>query len=424
MLDPKLLRSDFETISLALKRKHIVIEDSAYQALEEKRKVIQTETEALQAKSKRLAKDISGVAADDRKSLLEQGAALKQELEKKNRELATVQTDLESILSGLPNLPHDSVPDGKDKNDNVEVRRWGEPPSFSFAPLSHADIAAQLKLLDIPTATQIAGTRFMLLYGELAQMHRALAQFMLDIHTQKNGYREVYVPYIVNADSLYGTGQLPKFAEDLFKLDQSHNYLIPTAEVPLTNICRNQILDAANLPIKLVAHTPCFRSEAGSYGKDTYGIIRQHQFDKVELVQIVKAQESWTALESLTADAEMILHELELPYRVVALCGGDLGFSAAKTYDIEVWIPSENKYREISSCSNMTDFQARRMKTRMRNSDTNKTEWVHTLNGSALAVGRALAAIIENYQTDNGSVKVPQVLQSYMGGRQMIIGGE
>ncbi|MCG6936063.1 MAG: serine--tRNA ligase, partial [Proteobacteria bacterium] len=327
------------------------------------------------------------------------------------------------LLMGIPNLPHASTPDGKSEEDNREIRRWGEPRQFSFKIRDHVDVGEGLGLLDFETAAKITGSRFAVMSGGIARLHRALIQFMLDLHTREHGYTETYVPYIVNADSLRGTGQLPKFEEDLFRLDHNHEnsyYLIPTAEVPVTNIVRDVIIEADYMPRKFVCHTPCFRSEAGSYGKDTRGMIRQHQFEKVELVQVVKPEESDAALESLTGHAETVLQRLDLPYRVMALCAGDIGFSSARTYDLEVWLPAQNTYREISSCSNFEDFQARRMKARYRNPDTGKPELVHTLNGSGLAVGRTLVAILENYQEENGTVTVPEALQGYMGGLSVI----
>ena len=327
------------------------------------------------------------------------------------------------IAVSMPNLPHDSVPDGVDENDNREERRWGEPPSFDFEARDHVDLGAGLDMLDFDTAAKLTGSRFTVMSGQLARMHRALTQFMLDVHTTEHGYTEAYVPYLVNPDSLYGTGQLPKFAEDLFKIDDADFYLIPTAEVPLTNLVRDTIVDDGYMPRRYVAHTPCFRSEAGSHGKDTRGMIRQHQFDKVELVHVVRPGESFDALEALTGHAEAILQRLGLAYRVVTLCTGDMGFSATKTYDIEVWLPGQNRYREISSCSNMGDFQARRMQARWRNPETGKPELVHTLNGSGLAVGRTLVAVMENYQQADGSVRVPEVLRPYMSGVDVIRGG-
>jgi seryl-tRNA synthetase len=322
---------------------------------------------------------------------------------------------------GVPNLPHDSVPVGRDENDNVEIRRWGEPASFGFEPRDHVDLGAPHGWLDFEAGAKIAGSRFVVMRGVMARLHRALIQFMLDLHTREHGYTEVYTPYLVNADSLRGTGQLPKFEADLFKIPGERDYyLIPTAEVPVTNLAREEILEAEALPLRYVCHTPCFRSEAGSYGKDTRGMIRQHQFEKVELVQLVRPDASWEALEALTGHAETVLQRLELPYRVVALCGGDLGFSSAKTYDLEVWLPGQQRYREISSCSNFEDFQARRMMARFRNPETGKPELLHTLNGSALAVGRTLVAILENYQQADGGIRVPQALRDYLGGLEVL----
>jgi seryl-tRNA synthetase len=345
------------------------------------------------------------------------GAAQKQS----ETELEQIQNDINEITLGIPNIPHASVPDGKDENDNKEVRRWGEPKKFDFTPKDHVDLGVALDMMDFDTAAKIAGARFVVMSGALARLHRALIQFMLDLHTREHGYTETYVPYMVNADSLRGTGQLPKFEQDLFALSgEQRYYLIPTAEVPVTNIVRDVIVDAGYMPRKYVCHTPCFRSEAGSYGKDTRGMIRQHQFEKVELVQVVRPPDSYQALEELTGHAETVLQRLELPYRVVALCAGDMGFAAAKTYDIEVWLPGQQKYREISSCSNFEDFQARRMQTRWRNPQTGKPELVHTLNGSALAVGRTLVAVMENYQQADGSIAVPSVLRNYMNGVEVL----
>jgi seryl-tRNA synthetase len=345
------------------------------------------------------------------------GAALKQA----ETELEQLQRELEEIALGIPNVPHASVPDGKDERDNKEVRRWGEPRKFDFTPKDHVDVGAALELLDFDTAAKIAGARFVVMSGALARLHRALIQFMLDLHTREHGYTETYVPYLVNAESMRGTGQLPKFEADLFgvKGEQGY-YLIPTAEVPVTNIVRDTIVEPGDMPRRYVCHTPCFRSEAGSYGKDTRGMIRQHQFEKVELVQIVRPADSYRALEELTGHAEQVLQRLELPYRVVALCAGDMGFAAAKTYDLEVWLPGQDRYREISSCSNFEDFQARRMQARWRNPETGKPELVHTLNGSALAVGRTLVAILENNQEADGHVRVPQALRPYLGGLDRI----
>ena len=348
------------------------------------------------------------------------GAALKQA----ETELDQIQNDINEIALGIPNIPHASVPDGKDEGDNKEIRRWGQPRQFDFTPKDHVDLGAALGMMDFDAATKITGTRFVVMSGALARLHRALIQFMLDLHTREHGYTETYAPYLVNADSLRGTGQLPKFEQDLFALSgEPRYYLIPTAEVPVTNIVRDVIVDADYMPRKYVCHTPCFRSEAGSYGKDTRGMIRQHQFEKVELVQVVRPQDSYQALEELTAHAETVLQRLELPYRVVTLCTGDMGFAAAKTYDIEVWLPGQNKYREISSCSNFGDFQARRMQARWRNPETGKPELLHTLNGSGLAVGRTLVAILENYQEQDGSITLPAVLRPYLGDRERILPG-
>ena len=342
-------------------------------------------------------------------------------LDSTKKQFDEVQAKLDALLMTIPNLPHESVPMGKDEHGNVQVRVWGEPTKFSFTTKDHIDLGTPNNWLDFETAVKITGTRFVVMHGSMARLHRALIQFMLDLHTSEHGYQEVYVPYLVNADSLRGTGQLPKFEQDLFKLDgESEYYLIPTAEVPVTNIVRDEIIEAEKMPLRFVCHTPCFRSEAGSYGKDTRGLIRQHQFEKVELVQMVKAEDSWAALEQLTGHAEKVLQKLKLPYRVMALCTGDMGFSSAKTYDLEVWLPGQNAYREISSCSNFGDFQARRMSARWRNPATGKPELLHTLNGSGLAIGRTLVAILENYQEADGSIRVPDVLQKYMGGKDRL----
>ena len=339
------------------------------------------------------------------------------QLDSQKGKLESIQREISDITLSIPNLPDTSVPAGKDDSQNQLVRSWGDPTHFDFEPRDHVDLTHNGKLLDLEVAAKITGSRFAVLNGQLARLHRALIQYMLDIHTEEHGYNEIYVPFIVNRASLLGTGQLPKFEEDLFKLrDERDLYLIPTAEIPVTNIVRDEIIPSDDMPLKYVCHSPCFRSEAGSYGKDTRGIIRQHQFEKVELVQMVKPDDSWTALEELTGHAEVILQKLSLPYRVVNLCSGDLGFSAAKTYDLEVWLPGQGRYREISSCSNFLDFQARRMQARWRNPDTGRPELLHTLNGSGLAIGRTLIAILENYQQEDGTVRVPQILQSYMGG--------
>lgn len=420
MLDPKLIRADIDKVAQQLARRGFSLDVAAISALEEQRKNIQIETQNLQNKKNESAKSIGQAKAkgEDIQPLLDAVASLGDELKAAETRLDEIQVKLNDILLGVPNILHEDVPDGKDETDNVEVRRWGEPKQYDFEVKDHVDIGEGLKLLSFDAATKIAGSRFALMTGGIARLHRALTQFMLDTHTQKHGYNEVYVPYMVNSDSLRGTGQLPKFEEDLFKLQTDPPfYLIPTAEVPVTNIVRDTIVDAKELPLRYVCHTPCFRSEAGSYGKDTRGMIRQHQFDKVELVQIVKPENSYQALEDLTSHAETILQQLELPYRIVTLCAGDTGFSAAKTYDIEVWLPGQEKYREISSCSNFEDFQARRLMARWRDSGSKqKPELVHTLNGSGLAVGRTMVAVMENYQQEDGTIAIPKVLQPYMGG--------
>ncbi len=425
MLDPKLLRSDLDGVAKALARRGFTLDTARLAELEARRKAVQVEAQELQnernTKSKSIGK--AKAAGDDIQPLLDEVATLGDRLKAANEALAEVQEALRTFALGMPNLPDSSVPDGQDENDNREERRWGEPRAFDFDPKDHVDLGAALDMLDFDVAAKLTGSRFAVMSGALARLHRALTQFMLDTHTVEHGYTEAYVPYMVNPDSLFGTGQLPKFAEDLFRLEGSDFYLIPTAEVPLTNLVRDVIVDDDYMPRRYVAHTPCFRSEAGSHGKDTRGMIRQHQFDKVELVHIVRPSESIDALEALTGHAEVILQRLNLPYRVVTLCTGDMGFSATKTYDIEVWLPGQQKYREISSCSNMGDFQARRMQARWRNPDTGKPELVHTLNGSGLAVGRTLVAVMENYQQADGSIDVPVVLRPYMGGTERLQGG-
>ncbi|MEN8107647.1 MAG: serine--tRNA ligase [Pseudomonadota bacterium] len=419
MLDPKLLRNDLDNITRQLARRGFTLDTSQFQSLEEKRKALQVRTQELQAERNTRSKSIgkAKAAGEDIAPLLQEVEGLGDQLKVIEEELGGIQDELNNILMGIPNLPHESVPDGQDEDDNTEVRRWGEPCSFDFEPKDHVDLGEGLGQLDFETAARLAGSRFCTMQGPLARLHRALIQFMLNTHTGEHGYTEVYVPYLVNADSLRGTGQLPKFEADLFAMrGESGYYLIPTAEVPVTNLARGEIIEADAMPRRFVAHTPCFRSEAGSYGKDTRGMIRQHQFEKVELVQLVKPVDSWDALEALTGHAETILQKLKLPYRVVTLCTGDTGFSAAKTYDIEVWLPGQNKYREISSCSNFLDFQARRMQARWRNPETGKPELLHTVNGSGLAVGRTLVAVMENCQQADGSISVPSVLQPYMGG--------
>ncbi len=417
MLDPQLLRREPETVAARLAARGFALDLPRLAALETRRKTAQTETEHLQAERNRVSRAVGEAKrrGEDAASLLAQMGGVGERLAQLEAGLKAVQDELDAYCLEIPNLPHDSVPVGNSEDDNVEVRRWGMPPVFDFTPRDHVDLGEALGGLDFETATKIAGARFSLLRGPLAALQRALTQFMLDLHTRQHGYTEVYVPYLVNADSLVGTGQLPKFEEDLFAVGGGY-YLIPTAEVPVTNIVRDSIVDASDMPLKLVAHTPCFRSEAGSYGKDTRGMIRQHQFEKVELVRLVPPETSWQAHEELTADAEAVLQKLGLPYRVMALCTGDMGFSAAKTYDLEVWLPGQGKYREISSCSNFGDFQARRLKARWRNPATGKPELLHTLNGSGLAVGRTLVAVLENYQQADGSIVVPDVLRPYLGG--------
>ena len=420
MLDIQLLRKDLANVAQRLASRGYTLDTARIEALEAERKEIQTRTQDLQARRNQLSKQI-GMAkgkGEDAGALMSEVAGLGDELKQAEERLAGIQEDLANFVMNIPNLPHASVPVGKDEKDNLEVRRVGTPREFAYTPLDHVDVGETLELLDFPTAVKITSSRFVLMRGSLARLHRALTQFMLDTHTQEHGYQEVYVPYLVNADSMRGTGQLPKFEEDLFKLNNGM-YLIPTAEVPVTNIVRDEIIPAENLPIKLVAHTPCFRSEAGSYGRDTRGMIRQHQFDKVEMVQFVRPEDSYNALEELTGHAEAILQKLDLPYRVVALCSGDIGFSSAKTYDLEVWLPAQNTYREISSCSNFEAFQARRMQARYRDVKDGKParpELIHTLNGSGLAVGRTLVAILENYQNPDGTVTIPEMLRPYMGG--------
>ena len=423
MLDPRLLRADLENTARQLARRGFVLDTSSIAAMEERRKRIQTDTQQLQAERNVNAKAVGQAKAkgQDAAALLAESVRISERLKQLEAELATVQAEVEDVALGIPNLPHNSVPEGKDEKENQECRRWGEPRKFDYMPKDHVDIGAALGTLDFDTAAKIAGARFAVMQGSLARLHRALIQFMLDLHTRAHGYTEVYVPYMVNAASLRGTGQLPKFEQDLFALKGEHNYyLIPTAEVPVTNIVRDTIVESERMPLRYVCHTPCFRSEAGSYGKDTRGMIRQHQFEKVELVQIVSAEKSYQAHEELTGHAEKVLQLLELPYRVMLLCTGDMGFSAAKTYDLEVWLPGQQKFREISSCSNFEDFQARRMQARWRNPGTGKPELVHTINGSGLAVGRTLVAILENYQERDGRVRIPTVLRTYMQGQEYL----
>lgn len=422
MIDPQLLRKDIETVAKKLAVRGFELDIAAFQQLESQRKQLQVEVEELQATRNKESKQIGQVKASggDVDALLKEVGRLGDTLKSKQAELDELKVSFDAFQKSLPNIPNEAVPAGASDEDNVEVRTWGKIPEFDFEPLDHVDLGARDGGMDFETASKVTGSRFVVLRDRVARLHRALTQFMLDTHSAEHGYTEVYVPYLVNKDSLYGTGQLPKFEEDQFRTQSEDDYfLIPTAEVPVTNIMRDEIVDAANLPIKMVAHTPCFRREAGSYGRDTRGLIRQHQFEKVELVQLVKPENSYAALEELTGHAETILQKLELPYRVVVLCGGDLGFSAAKTYDLEVWLPGQDAYREISSCSNFEDFQARRMLARSKEGN-DKPQLLHTLNGSGLAVGRTLVAVLENYQQADGSIVVPEVLRSYMGGIEQI----
>ncbi len=423
MLDPRLLRNELEATAEQLTRRGVKLDQEKIAGLEARRKELQVAAQELQNERNTRSKSIgkAKAAGEDIQPLLAEVSDLGDKLKSAEEELASIQQELQAIALGIPNIPAADVPEGNDEADNREERRWGEPTRFDFEPKDHVDLGAGLGMMDFETAAKITGSRFTVMSGPLARLQRALTQFMLNTHTKEHGYTETYVPFMVNADSLQGTGQLPKFEEDLFKLSgDSEYYLIPTAEVPVTNIVRDTIVEADYMPRKFVAHTPCFRSEAGSYGKDTRGMIRQHQFEKVELVQVVRPEESDQALEQLTGHAEAILQKLELPYRVVTLCTGDLGFSARKTYDLEVWLPAQDTYREISSCSNFGDFQARRLQARWRNPETGKPELVHTLNGSGLAVGRTLVALMENYQQADGSIRIPKVLQHYMGGVELI----
>jgi seryl-tRNA synthetase len=420
MLDPKLLRGDLDSVVDKLKIKNFAFDATGFRALEEQRKTLQVATQDLQSERNSRSREIGAAKGrgEDIEPLLNEVASLGEQLKTAETKLDVLQSQLDALLQEVPNLPHDSVPAGASDADNVEVLRWGEPPQFDFEPRDHIDLGERLGGMDFERAAKLSGARFVTMTGPLVALHRALIQFMLNQHIQHHGYTEVYVPYLVNAATLFGTGQLPKFEQDLFHLkSENHDlYLIPTAEVPVTNFVAERIVDADQLPLKLVAHTPCFRSEAGSYGRDTRGMIRQHQFEKVELVHISKPEESMAALEALTGHAETILQLLGLAYRKVILCGGDLGFASTKTYDLEVWLPGQNAYREISSCSNMTDFQARRMQARWRNPESGKPELVHTLNGSGLAVGRTLIAVMENYQQADGSIRIPEVLQPYLTG--------
>ena len=424
MLDQKLVRNSPQDVADKLLKKGFTLDLERLHNLEEARKQLQIDTENLQSERNSKSKEIGKLKAQgqDTTAIMAAVSSFGAQLDSKKAQLKIVQDDLNAMLMAIPNIPHDSVPSGADEDDNQEVLVWGEKPSFDYAVKDHVDLGEGLGGLDFGAAIKITGARFMVLKGPLARLHRALIQFMLNSHIHEHGYEEVYVPYLVNAESLRGTGQLPKFEEDLFKVPGERNlYLIPTAEVPVTNLVRDEIIDANQLPLRFTCHTPCFRSEAGSHGRDTRGLVRQHQFEKVEMVQMVKPTDSTAALEELTGHAEYILKTLGLAYRKVILCGGDLGFSAIKTYDLEVWLPGQNKYREISSCSNMGDFQARRMQARWRNPETGKPELLHTLNGSGLAVGRTLLAILENYQQQDGSILVPEALVPYMGGITLLM---
>jgi len=428
MLDIRKLRENPEEAAQALLKKGYQLDVSSFEALDAKRKTADVTSQNLQAEKKKASKKIGqligqGMDVNEAKEqVAKELANIDEQLSSAVTEAKAIQEEINNLLMSIPNIPDDSVPEGKDEDDNVEIRLWGEPVKLGFEAKDHVDIGQFIGELNFELAAKLTGSRFAVMQGQIARMHRALIQLMLDTHTDEHGYSETYVPYMVNADSLKGTGQLPKFEEDLFKIpfNDTHYYLIPTAEVPVTNIARDEIFDAKQLPLKFACHTPCFRSEAGSYGRDTRGMIRQHQFEKVELVQLVKPEDSEKALEELTSHAEKILQKLELPYRMVKLCGGDLGFSAALTYDLEVWLPGQDKYREISSCSNFRDYQARRMQARWRNPETNKPELLHTINGSGLAVGRTLVAVLENYQQEDGRVKVPEALKPYMNNLEFI----
>ena len=423
MLDPQLLRTEAESVAERLTVKKYILDVDQLRSLEEQRKGLQSGLQELQAERNRSAKEVGRrkAAGEDVSDLIEQTSGLSGKISAIENDLEGVRSALDELIHGIPNIPHESVPVGDSDTDNEEVRRWGDPTAFAFEAADHVSLGSGLGMMDFELAAKITGSRFVVMSGAIARLHRALVQFMLDLHATEHGYQETYVPYLVNASSLFGTGQLPKFAEDQFVTAGDPSYfLIPTAEVPVTNLYAREVVSEEELPIRHVCHTPCFRSEAGSYGKDTRGMIRQHQFEKVELVQLVRPEHSWDALEELTGHAETVLQRLELPYRVVTLCGGDLGFSSAKTYDLEVWLPGQNQYREISSCSNFESFQARRMQARWRNSSTSKPELLHTLNGSGLAIGRTLVALMENFQDANGSISVPDALRDYMGGLESI----
>ena len=422
MIDPQHLRNNLDEVAEALIPCGYILDKKVFTSLEQERKKLQVATQELQQERNARSKAIGQAKAkgEDVEAILSEVADMGDRLKQSEDKLEEVQTKLHAIIMEIPNLPHASVPIGKTEDDNEEIRRWGEKPELGFEPKDHVDLGVDLDQMDFETAAKIASSRFVVMKGQIAQLHRALAQFMLNTHTMDHGYTEVNVPFLVNADSVRGTGSLTKFEEDLFAIPDHGFYLIPTAEIPVTNIVRDEIVDHKDMPLRYVCHTPCFRSEAGSYGRDTRGMIRQHQFEKVELVQMVRPENSWQVLEELIGHAETILQKLGLHYRVVTLCTGDLGFSSAKTYDIEVWLPSQNTFREISSCSNFEDFQARRMKARWRNPETGKPELLHTLNGSGLAVGRTLLAVMENYQDADGKIHIPEILQPYMGGRQII----
>ncbi len=423
MLDPRLFRTELDFVVAQLARRGFAFDAEAYAILEARRKDIQVKTQELQNQRNSNAKAIGQAKAkgENVQALLDQVAELGDELKAAETELASIQAEMDGLMSGIPNILDESVPEGKNEDSNLEISRWGEPPAFDFVAKDHVELGEKLQGMDFELGAKIAGSRFVVLNGALARLQRAIIQLMLDTHTAEHGYNEVYVPFLVNADSLRGTGQLPKFEADLFKASSDPDlYLIPTAEVPVTNIVRDVIIEAKNLPLKFVCHSPCFRSEAGAYGRDVRGMIRQHQFEKVEIVQIVKPEESASTLEALTANAETILQKLKLPYRKMLLCAGDTGFSSSKTFDLEVWLPAQNTYREISSCSNFKDFQARRLQARWRNPETGKPELVHTLNGSGLAAGRTLIAVMENYQDAEGRIHIPEALLPYMGGLTVI----
>ncbi|MBC8945257.1 serine--tRNA ligase [Xenorhabdus indica] len=428
MLDPNMLRNELDAVAEKLARRGYALDVETVRKQEERRKVLQVETETLQAERNSRSKAIGAAKArgEDIEPLRQEVNQLGEKLDSAKAELEALQAEIRDLALGMPNIPDDSSPDGKDDSDNVEISRWGEPRQYNFEVKDHVSLGELTDGLDFAAAVKLTGARFVVMKGQIARLHRVLAQFMLDLHTEQHGYLETYVPYLVNHDTLYGTGQLPKFGEDLFHTKAlaedsgSHYALIPTAEVPVTNLVRGEILDESDLPLRMTAHTPCFRSEAGSYGRDTRGLIRMHQFDKIELVQIAHPEKSMEALEELTGHAEKVLQLLKLPYRKMLLCTGDMGASARKTYDLEVWLPAQNTYREISSCSNMWDFQARRMQARFRSKDDKKNQLVHTLNGSGLAVGRTLVAVMENYQQADGRIEVPEILRPYMKGLEYI----